>query len=89
MTESPNRGQHVVGSVSSADGVGVVRVQARFDTDIIDLWSALTVPPGSPSGTAGSMVSCVRGDGSERTSKPPTSRAQDAWRHASSRGGSS
>src|SRR5262249_36013572 len=32
------------GSVRAADGKGVVRMQDRFDTDVDDLWSALTEP---------------------------------------------
>jgi uncharacterized protein YndB with AHSA1/START domain len=34
----------ILGSLRSSDGKGVVRMQDRFDTDIADLWSALTDP---------------------------------------------
>ena len=34
----------ILGSLRSADGKGVVRMQDRFDTDIGDVWSALTDP---------------------------------------------
>ena len=34
----------ILGSLRSADGKGVVRMQDRFDTAIDDLWSALTDP---------------------------------------------
>jgi len=34
----------ILGSLRSADGVGVVRIEDRYDTDIDDLWSALTDP---------------------------------------------
>ena len=34
----------VLGSLRSTDGVGVVRIEDRYDTDIDDLWSALTDP---------------------------------------------
>jgi len=34
----------ILGSLRSADGKGVVRMEDRFDTDINDLWSALTDP---------------------------------------------
>ncbi len=34
----------ILGSLGSADGKGVVRMEDRFDTDIDDLWSALTDP---------------------------------------------
>jgi uncharacterized protein YndB with AHSA1/START domain len=34
----------ILGSLRSADGKGVVRMEDRFDTTIEDLWSALTDP---------------------------------------------
>ena len=37
-------GARILGSLRAADGRGVVRVEDRFDTDIDDLWSALTDP---------------------------------------------
>ncbi|HTT86359.1 MAG TPA: SRPBCC family protein, partial [Acidimicrobiales bacterium] len=33
-----------LGSVRSVDGSGIVRMEDRFDTDIDDVWSALTEP---------------------------------------------
>ncbi len=44
MTGSASPGTRIVGSLRSADGKGVVRVEDRYDTDIDDLWSALTDP---------------------------------------------
>src|ERR1700680_4019556 len=44
MTSNPRAGTRILGSLRSADGKGVVRMQDRFDTDIGDLWSALTDP---------------------------------------------
>ena len=34
----------ILGSLASADGVGVVRIEERFDADIDEVWSALTEP---------------------------------------------
>src|SRR5262249_34403639 len=34
----------ILGSLRSEDGDGVVRMEDRYDTDIDDLWSALTDP---------------------------------------------
>jgi uncharacterized protein YndB with AHSA1/START domain len=34
----------VIGTLRSVDGKGVVRMEDRYDTDIDDLWSALTDP---------------------------------------------
>lgn len=44
MTSSTRGGDRILGSLRSADGKGVVRMQDRFATDIDDLWSALTDP---------------------------------------------
>jgi len=44
MTSSGRAGTRILGSLRSADGQGVVRIGDRYDTDIDDLWSALTVP---------------------------------------------
>jgi uncharacterized protein YndB with AHSA1/START domain len=44
MTSKADAGNRILGSLGSADGKGVVRMEDRFDTDIDDLWSALTDP---------------------------------------------
>jgi uncharacterized protein YndB with AHSA1/START domain len=44
MTSNAGGIGRILGSLRSADGKGVVRMQDRFDTDIDDLWSALTDP---------------------------------------------
>jgi uncharacterized protein YndB with AHSA1/START domain len=44
MTSNESAGGRILGSLRSADGQGVVRMQDRFDTDIDDVWSALTDP---------------------------------------------
>jgi uncharacterized protein YndB with AHSA1/START domain len=44
MTGSAGKSDKVLGSLGSAEGKGVVRMEDRFDTDIDDLWSALTEP---------------------------------------------
>ena len=44
MTGNPRPGTRVLGSLRSADGTGVVRIEDRYDTGIDDLWSALTDP---------------------------------------------
>ena len=41
---SARGGERILGSLRSADGKGVVRMEERYDTDIDDLWSALTDP---------------------------------------------
>jgi uncharacterized protein YndB with AHSA1/START domain len=44
MTSNARPGTRILGSLRSADGKGVVRVEDRYDTDIDDLWSAVTDP---------------------------------------------
>lgn len=44
MTGNAHGGERILGSLRSADGQGVVRMEDRFDTEIDDLWSALTDP---------------------------------------------
>jgi uncharacterized protein YndB with AHSA1/START domain len=44
MTSNARGSGRILGSLRSADGKGVVRMEDRFDTDIDDLWSALTDP---------------------------------------------
>jgi uncharacterized protein YndB with AHSA1/START domain len=42
-THSPGS-VRTIGTLRAADGSGVVRLEDRFDTDVDDLWSALTEP---------------------------------------------
>jgi uncharacterized protein YndB with AHSA1/START domain len=44
MTGDARAGIRILSSLRSADGKGVVRVEDRYDTDIDDLWLALTDP---------------------------------------------
>jgi uncharacterized protein YndB with AHSA1/START domain len=44
MTSNAQGGDRILGTLRSADGRGVVRMEDRYDTDIDDLWSALTDP---------------------------------------------
>lgn len=44
MTSNAHGNRRILGSLRSADGKGVVRMEDRFDTAIDDLWSALTDP---------------------------------------------
>jgi len=44
MTSNAGGGVRILGSLGSAEGKGIVRMQDRFDTDVDDVWSALTEP---------------------------------------------
>ena len=44
MTSNAPGRDRILGSLETADGKGVVHMEDRFQTDIDDLWSALTEP---------------------------------------------
>src|SRR6476660_2244008 len=44
MTSNARGSNRILGSLRSADGKGIVRMEDRYDTDIDDLWAALTDP---------------------------------------------
>ena len=44
MTSNAAADNRIVGTLRTADGKGVVRMEDCFDTDVDDLWSALTDP---------------------------------------------
>jgi uncharacterized protein YndB with AHSA1/START domain len=44
MTTNARDNGRILGSLRSSDGKGIVRMEDRYDTDIDDLWSALTEP---------------------------------------------
>lgn len=44
MTSNARGRGRILGSLRSADGAGVVRIEDHYDTGIKDLWSALTDP---------------------------------------------
>jgi len=44
MSGSVSPGTRILGSLRSADGKGLARIEDRFDAGIDDLWSALTDP---------------------------------------------
>src|SRR3954462_4856074 len=42
VNSTPPASQRILVTLRTADGGGVVRIEDRYDTDIEDLWSALT-----------------------------------------------
>jgi len=44
MTGNARSDERILGALGAAEGKGFVRVEDRFDTDIHDLWSAITDP---------------------------------------------
>src|SRR5260370_6188004 len=65
MTSNERAGTRILGSLRSADGKGVVRIEDRYDTDIDDLWSALT-DPGRLAGWYGQVEGELRPGGEFR-----------------------
>ena len=86
MTSNAPASGRILGSLRAKDGKGVVRMEDRYDTDIGDLWSALTEPRrlarwyGEVEGTCASAASSTR-------TSPAQGNAQVAWTRASPRGG--
>src|SRR6188508_993105 len=44
MTSNAREGGRILGSLETAEGQGIVRMEDRFDAGIDDVWSALTDP---------------------------------------------
>ena len=44
MTSNARGGGRILGKLRSQDGAGVVRIEDRYDTDIDNLWAAITDP---------------------------------------------
>jgi uncharacterized protein YndB with AHSA1/START domain len=44
MTSNAHAGGRILGSLRSGEGKGIVRVEDRFDSEVEDVWSALTDP---------------------------------------------
>ena len=61
-------GPRILGTVSAANGEGVIRVENRFDTTVDDLWSALTDRAASPTGWATWRATCAWAVSFARTS---------------------
>jgi uncharacterized protein YndB with AHSA1/START domain len=87
MTSNAGPGTRILGSLRSADGKGIVRMQDRFGTGIDDLWSALTDPR-----RLARWMGEVEGDlrlGGEFRARffPAGGKAPGGWKRASPRGG--
>src|SRR5512132_4508483 len=87
MTSNTRGRDRILGSLRSSDDKGVVRMEDRYDTDIDDLWSALTDP-----GRLTRWIGEVEGDlpsaaSSAHTFSPADGKAQDAWKRASRHSG--
>ena len=85
MTSDADAGIRILGRLRSADGKGVVRIEDRYDTDIDDLWSALTDPS-----RLSRWYGQVEGDlrpGGEFRGHLESWTAPGGWTHASPRGG--
>ena len=65
MTSNAHSGRRLLGSLGSADGKGVVRIEDRYDTSIDDLWAALT-DPGRLAGWYGQVEGDLRPGGQFR-----------------------
>ena len=87
MTGTPRGGSRILGTLGSADGKGVVRMQDRYDTDIDDLWAAITDPAAWPAGWVRWMATSASAGSSAPAFSPADGRAPGRWKPASRRGG--
>ncbi len=85
MTTNAAAGNRIVGTLRTADGKGVVRLEDRFDTGIDDLWSALT-DPGRLARWLGEFEGDLRLGGEFRARFFDDGKAPGGWRRASPRG---
>jgi hypothetical protein len=83
MTSDALGSGRILGSLRSADGKGIVRMEDRFDTDIDDLWSALTDPGRLARWTATWRATSASAVSSAHAFLPAVGKAQDAWKRAS------
>ena len=87
MSNNTGANTHVVGTLRSVDGAGVVRMEDGYDTDIDDLWSALADPQ-----RLARWIADVEGDlrvgGQFHASSPAAGPAPAKWRCANLRGDS-
>ena len=87
MTSNRAQGPRILGSLRSADGKGVVRLKDCLDTDINDVWSALT-EPSRLARWLGEFEGHLRLGGEFRARYlPAVGRVRAAWRGASGRTG--
>ena len=86
MTSNAGGSGRILGSLRSANGKGIVRMEDRYDTNIDDLWSALT-DPRRLARWLGEFEGDLRLGGEFRARfSPADGKAPGAWRHASPRG---
>ena len=87
MTSNEGGGDRILGSLRSADGKGVVHMEDRFDTDVDDLWRALT-DPGRLARWQGEVEGDLRvGGSSAHAGFPAGGKARGASKRASHRSG--
>ena len=88
MTTNPPGSVRTLGTLRAADGKGIVRLEDRFDSDVDDLWSALT-DPGRLARWLGEFEGDLRQGGEFRAlTSPADGRAPVAWTCATPHGGS-
>ena len=87
MTSNASGGGRILGSLRSAGGIGVVRIEDRYDTDVDDLWSALTDPGRLAGGTGWWKATSAQAEIFACTSNPTAGTAPGTWTRARPHGG--
>ena len=78
ITSNTREGGRILGSLGSAEEKGIVRIEDRFDTDIDDVWAALTDPSRWPAGTARSRATCASAASTAHAFMPADGKAPGA-----------
>src|SRR5829696_9354472 len=85
MTNHTETGARIVGTLRAEAGKGVVRMEDCYETEIEDLWSAVTDPRGWRAGSLKWTVICTSAASSALAS-PAAGTAPGAWRSANLHG---
>ena len=87
MTGDASTGARLLGTLGTADGKGVVRVEDRFDADIETYGQRSPIPRVWPAGGARLRETCDRAASIARGFLPADGKAQGGWKPARPRGG--
>ena len=87
MTTNTPGSVRTLGTLRAAGGQGIVRLEDRFDTDMDDLWSALTDPRRLARWLGEVEAICARVVSSAHATLPADGKAPVAWNGASPHSG--
>lgn len=84
MTNDESANMRMVGNLRALDGRGVVHMEDAYETDIDDLWSAVTTATVSRAGLLMCRATC-RSEASSMQNSPAVGTDRGAWMSANRR----